>query len=70
MVALWAEVKRTGVTGREAHGCPCLRLPPPAQKDEWQGNNFSKASVCMYMYVCVCVCVPPAWLAYGLSVGT
>jgi len=68
MVALWAEVQRTGVTGREAHGCPCLRpqTPHPAQKDEWQGNNFSKASVC----ICVCVCVPPARLAYGLSVGT
>ena len=64
MVALWAEVKRTGVTGREAHGCPCP--PIKGRVARQQLLKSERGHVC----VCVCVCAPPAALAYGLSVGT
>lgn len=49
MVALWAEVKRTGVTGREAHGCPC-----PPIKGRVARQQLLKSE---RVHVCVCVCV-------------
>ena len=55
MVALWAEVQRTGVTGREAHGCPCLRpQPPPSRTKGRVARQQLFKSERVHVYVCVC----------------